>query len=124
MITLSRSAKLVGFHLDELAGGVAPAPRHHALLKSYLFSLHRGRAAVLRMVIGDLRACLDIGADRCAADLVIVLRLFLSQRREISRASRRQAVTGFERAVSNQRRAADARPPREHAATPLGAALQ
>ncbi len=118
MIKLMRCAKLVKLDLDALVVGLAPHARHHALLKSYLFNAHRGHAKVLGMMIRDLRGCLDIGADRCAADLVIVLRLFLSRRHEIIRASRRQAVIGADRGVSRYRPTpSTARRPR--AATPL-----
>jgi len=80
MMTLKRCAKLAGLNVDEFVIGVAPAARHHMLLKSYqLLNLHHGRAAVRRMIVCDLLSCLDIGAHRCAADLVVVLRLFLSE---------------------------------------------
>jgi hypothetical protein len=118
MITLTRCAKLVKLDLDALVVGLAPNARHHALLKSYLFNAHRGHAKLLGMMIRDLRGCLDIGADRCAADLVIVLRLFLSRRHEIVRASRRQAVIGVGRGVSCHR-PTPAAARRQRAATPL-----
>jgi hypothetical protein len=118
MITLTRCAKLVKLDLDALVVGLAPHARHHALLRSYLFSEHRGYAKVLGMMIRDLRGCLDSGADPCAADLVIVLRLFLSRRHEIIRASRRQAVIEANRGVSRYRPTLKAAR-REHAATPL-----
>jgi hypothetical protein len=68
MITLTRCAKLVKLDLDALVVGLAPHARHHALLRSYLFGEHRGHAEVLTMMIRDLRGCLDVGADPCAAD--------------------------------------------------------
>ena len=100
MITLTRRDKLVKLDLDARVVGRAPHARHQALLESYLFNAHRGHAKVLGMMIRDLRGCLDIGADRRAADLVIVLRLFLSRRHEIVRASRRHSVIGADRGVS------------------------
>jgi hypothetical protein len=118
MITLMRCAKLVKLDLDALVVGLAPSARHQALLKSYLFNAHRDHAKVLGMMIRDLRGCLDIGADRCAADLVIVLRLFLSRRHEIVRASRRQAVIGVDRGVSRYH-ATPAAARRARAAIPL-----
>jgi hypothetical protein len=72
-------------------------------------------------MIRDLRGCLDLGADRCAADLVIVLRLFLSRRHEMVRASRRQAVIRADQGVSRYRPTPTAAR-RERAATPLKAA--
>jgi hypothetical protein len=103
MITLTRCAKLAKLDRDALVVGLAPNARHHALLKSYLFGEYRGHAEVLRVMIRDLRGCLEIDADCCAADLLIVLRLFLSRRHEIVRASRRQAVIGADRGVSRHR---------------------
>jgi len=80
MITLKRCASLAGLNPDALVVGVAPAARHHTLLKSYqLLNLHHGRVGVRRMIVRDLLSCLDIGALSCAADLVVVLRLFLSE---------------------------------------------
>jgi len=80
MITLKQCAKLAGLDPGALVVGVTPTARHYTLLKSYhLLNLHHGGAAVRRMIVCDLLSCLDIGALRCAADLVVVLRLFLSE---------------------------------------------
>lgn len=83
MITPKRCAKHAGLELDELV--VASEARHQTLLRSYQLNLHRGRAAVRRMIINDLLGCIDIGAQGCAADLLIVLRLFLSEQGPIRR---------------------------------------
>jgi hypothetical protein len=91
MITLRQCARLAGLDLDTLMVGVAPEKRHETLLQSYRFNLHRGRAVVRRMIVRDLLRALDIGAHRMAADLFIVLRLFLSAEPQVSLASRRQA---------------------------------
>jgi hypothetical protein len=88
MITLKRCARLAGLDLDGLVVGVAPEPRHHTLLQSYRLNLHRGQAAVRRMIIGDLLGCMDIGAQRCAADLLVVLRLFRSEQSAVACAPR------------------------------------
>ena len=53
--------------------------------------MHRGSAVVRCMIINDLLGYIDIGAHRVAADLLIVLRLFLSEESQISNASRRRA---------------------------------
>ncbi|HEY8126164.1 MAG TPA: hypothetical protein VIF88_12195 [Methylocystis sp.] len=119
MITLTHCAKLANLDRDALVVGLTPNARHHALLKSYLFNAHRGHAEALRMMIRDLRGCLDSGADRCAADLLIVLRLFLSRRHEMVRASRRQAIIGADRRVVSRHRSTPSTPRRERAATPL-----
>jgi len=85
MITLRRCAKLAGFNLDELVIGVAPSARHQTLLQSYQLNSHRGRAGVRRMILSDLLGCFDIGAHHVAADLLVVLRLFLSAEGDIRR---------------------------------------
>lgn len=126
MITLKQCARLAGLDPDALVVGVAPAARHHTLLKSYQLNLHHGRAAVRRMIICDLLSCLDVGAQRCAADLLIVLRLFLSEQRDLNHhADRRSAreplsLSGPLRAnVASRLRAW-----RERGETPLNASLQ
>ncbi len=82
MIKLKHCADLAGLDVDELILGVTPARRHHVLLKSYLLNLARGHAKVLDMMICDLRGYRDIGAQRVAADLLVVLRMFLSENAE------------------------------------------
>ncbi len=83
MITLRRWARHAGLDLAWLVA--VPEARHRTLLQSYQLNLHRGRAAVRRMIIGDLLGCIDNGAQSCAADLLIVLRLFLSEQGNIRR---------------------------------------
>jgi hypothetical protein len=85
MVTLKHCAKVAGLNVDELILGVEPTARHRALLQSYQPNLHRDRVAVRRMIASDLLDCLEIGAQRRAADLLVVLRLFLSERGDISR---------------------------------------
>ena len=89
MITLRRCAKLAGLYLDQLVIGVALSAHHYELLKSYRLNLHRGRVAVRKMIVGDLLGYLDIGAQRYAADLLVVLRLFLSEENHITSATPR-----------------------------------
>lgn len=79
MITLRRCAKYAGLKVDDAALGVVPTERHHALLKSYLLNMDRGPVIVRRMILSDLLGYLDIGAHRCATELLVVLRLFLSE---------------------------------------------
>ena len=83
MITIRQCAEFAGLSPDELILGVHPCARHHALLASYLLNMHRGAAAVGKMIACDLRSYLDLGAERYAADLVVVLRLFLAESDEI-----------------------------------------
>ena len=106
MITLKRCAKLAGLNPDAIVIGVAPEARHYTLLHSYRLNLHRGPAAVRRMIVSDLLSSLDIGAQACAADLLVVLRLFLSEQ-------------GLARPRADRRPVRESRPLRAHAAQPL-----
>jgi hypothetical protein len=78
MITISECAAFAGLASNELVLGAVPASRHHCLLASYLLNSHRGLDAVRAMIVSDLRGYLDLGASSCAADLLIVLRMFLT----------------------------------------------
>jgi hypothetical protein len=78
MITLAQCAAYSGLASNEAVGGAAPSARHRQILSSYLLNLHRGAVAVREMITRDLRCFLDLGAKRRAADLVVVLCLFLS----------------------------------------------
>ncbi len=78
MIGLTRCARLAGLTSDEIFIGVEESDRHRKLLLTYLLNLHRGRRAVRNMILADLRGFVDLGAEARAADLLVVLRLFLS----------------------------------------------
>lgn len=92
MITVAQFAMSAGLNPNEPNLGVSPSARHYALLKSYLLNMHRGRSAVRRMMLLDLRGYLDIGADRLASDVLVVLRLFLSENRASDEAARPRSV--------------------------------
>lgn len=79
VIKLKHCAELAGLNVDELVLGVTPSRRHQVLLKSYLLNLDRGHAKVREMMICDLCGYCDIGAQRVAADLLVVLRMFLTE---------------------------------------------
>ena len=87
MTTFGQCAADAGLAPSELIVGVTPSRKHEALLSSYLLSLHRGPVAVREMIVSDLRRFLELGARNYAADLLVVLRLFLSQQPEARRAS-------------------------------------
>jgi hypothetical protein len=78
MISVSQCADYAGLDASELLIGITPSARHHVLLGSYLLNLRRGAAMLRDMIRDDLRAFIDLGADKRAADLLIVLRLLLS----------------------------------------------
>jgi len=79
MISLTQCMVLGGIESHETILGIAPCAKHHSLLLSYLFNLKRGLAFVRDMIIADLRSSIDIGAMQQAADLMVVLRLFISE---------------------------------------------
>jgi hypothetical protein len=78
MISVSQCADYVGLDSTELVIGIPPSAKHHSLLAGYLLHLGRGAVVVRDMIRDDLRAFLDLGALRRAADLLVVLRLLLS----------------------------------------------
>jgi hypothetical protein len=82
MITLEECAKFAALETNELFTGAVLSTRHRSLLSSYLLNLKRGPSAVRRMIVCDIRAAIDLGASRYAADLVLVLRMFLSKNTE------------------------------------------
>lgn len=79
MISVSQCAAYAELASSELFIGMPPSAKHHSLLASYLFNLKRGSIAVRNMICADLRASLDLGAHQRAADILLVLRLFLSK---------------------------------------------
>ena len=78
MITINQCADFVGVAPDELLLCAVPCARHRSLLKSYLFNLKRGEAAVCHMMLRDYQGFMELGAHERAADVFHVLRLFLS----------------------------------------------
>lgn len=82
MITLEECAMFAALETNELFTGAVLSTRHQSLLSSYLLNLKRGPSAVRKMIVSDIRAAIDLGASKYAADLVLVLRMFLSKHTE------------------------------------------
>ncbi len=78
MVSLSQCAGYAGLDLSELLIGTVVSAKHHSLLESYALNLWRGAVVVRDLIRTDLRAFIDLGAKKKAADLLLVLRLFLS----------------------------------------------
>jgi hypothetical protein len=78
MITVTQCAAFAGLASDELIVGISPSAKHSLLLSSYLLNLERGPLAVRDMIIADLRRFHELGARQYTADLLLVLRLFLT----------------------------------------------
>jgi hypothetical protein len=98
MITVMQCAALADLASSEIFLGATPSAKHHSLLLSYLLNLERGPVAVRDIIVADLRSFIDLGASSRAADLLIVLRLFLSEYSHAGRArtrSERQLVASI-----------------------------
>lgn len=78
LISLAQCAECSGLSWSEILPGALLSARHHSLYASYLLLIRRGAEAVRNMIVADIRSALDLGASRRAADLLIVLRWFLS----------------------------------------------
>ncbi len=89
--------------------GAVPSPKHRARLSGYLLNLKWGQATVREMIVADIRAALDLGALNRAGDLLVVLRLFLSEHPEARRCDDRNVVDW--RRVSKQEPKRIAPPP-------------
>jgi hypothetical protein len=144
MISVSECAAEAGLASNELVLGAVPSARHESLLSSYLLNSHRGLDSVRAMIVADLRRFLDLGVPARAADLLIVLRLLLTDhpqarrvtpRLESAMRSARTLATDFEafergreaavvltfarRGRSAERRADDPRPYFDRTPDPL-----
>lgn len=82
MITLEECVQFAALETNELFTGAVLSSRHQSLLSSYRLNLKRGPSAVRKMIVSDIRAAVDLGASKYAADLVLVLRMFLSKHTE------------------------------------------
>lgn len=90
MISLNECAAIAGLRPRELVLGVAVSERHHRMLSNYLLNVKRGAAVVCAIIVADMRGYRDLGALQKSADLLIVLRLFLSKHRLEPRAALRR----------------------------------
>ena len=76
-ITVAHCAALSGLGTNEMMLGVTPTAMHDSLHASYLLHPKKDWECVREMIVADIRASLDLGASKQAADLLIVLRRFL-----------------------------------------------
>ena len=84
MVSLRECAAISGLSHAELVElhCLEPILRRKArrkLLSTYLTNIDRGAEAVCGLLLADLHGCLDLGARRRAADLLIVMRLLLAE---------------------------------------------
>jgi len=78
MATIGECVVFSPFALDEIIVGARSSNTHRVLLSSYLLNLWRVAKAVREMIVADMRLSLDLGMIKHAADLLLVLRRFLS----------------------------------------------
>ncbi len=90
LISISRCIALSGLAADEVVLGVTPVKRHADLRQSYMLCLGDRQMAPRERMILDIRASLDLGATRLAADLFIVLRMTLAEELKKPRQRRRR----------------------------------
>ena len=79
MISQEECAKYAGITPGKLPSAVIASAKHWSLLESYRLNLRHGERAVCKMILGDFWRFMDLEAKNHAADLFLVLRLFLSQ---------------------------------------------
>jgi hypothetical protein len=78
-MTIEQLAALSGLRPHEIFVGVTPTAKHDYLYASYLLD-HTGNPTALRdLMVADIRVALELGIPIEAADLLIVLRRFLSE---------------------------------------------
>ena len=82
MIPLAQCAECAGLDSREMFMNSAFSSKYKSLLLSYIFNLKRGPIAVREMIVADIRLAIDLGASKRAADLLLVLRAFLSEHPE------------------------------------------
>jgi hypothetical protein len=92
VITTEQCKIFSGLLSNEMVVGPAPSPKHRARLTGYLLNLKWGQATVREMIVADIRVALDLGALNRAADLLVVLRLFLSDHPEARKRQDRNVV--------------------------------
>lgn len=78
MVTVKQCGAFAGLASNEMFLGATPSATHRVLLSGYLLHLWRGPRAVRKMNVGDIRMGLDFGMPEYTAELLIVLRQFLS----------------------------------------------
>jgi hypothetical protein len=78
MITVEQCAKFSGLASNETVLGATPSAKHRVLLSSYVLNLWRGPKTVRKIIVAHIRMWLDLGMVKESADLVVVLRQFLS----------------------------------------------
>jgi hypothetical protein len=85
IVSLKECACRSGVALNDMVIGLSPSERHFSLLQSYLFGRPDDGSTLQDRIIEDMRDARNLGASRRAADLLLVLRIFMSMSAESSR---------------------------------------
>jgi hypothetical protein len=78
MVTVGQCAAFAGLASNEMVLGATPSTTHRVLLSTYVLNLWRGPKTVRKMIVADIRLWLNHGMVQQSADLLVVLRQFLS----------------------------------------------
>ena len=79
MRTLEETRAATGLRSEEIIVGATETEALRATLSSYLSNLWRGSDVVRELIVADIRTALDLGVQDRAGDLLLVLRLFLTE---------------------------------------------
>jgi hypothetical protein len=82
MRTLEETRSATGLRWEEIIVGATETEALRATLKSYLSNSWRGSEVVRDLIVADIRTALDLGVQERAGDLLLVLRLFLTDHAE------------------------------------------
>ncbi|PWB83963.1 MAG: hypothetical protein C3F11_03850 [Methylocystaceae bacterium] len=79
MISLAERSAPTGPAPGESTYAASRSNKHERTLGSYLLNSHRGAGIVRDIIVADIRGFIDLGLPHVAADLIVVLRLFLAR---------------------------------------------
>jgi hypothetical protein len=78
MRSLEQTRAATGLSPEELIVGARETDALRATLQGYLTNVWRGQEVVRDLIVADIRTALDLGVQERAGDLLLVLRLFLT----------------------------------------------
>ena len=78
MRSLEETRSATGLRSEEIIVGAKETDALRATLQGYLTNVWRGQEVVRDLIVADIRTALDLGVQERAGDLLLVLRLFLT----------------------------------------------
>jgi hypothetical protein len=85
LIGLSECVAISGLDWKEVVVGVEPSSLHNRLLRSFLQDRPNNSVTMSRDIVAKIRAAIDFGENKEAADLLIVLRRLLAARARLEK---------------------------------------